>query len=199
MGEKNRRNQQDGTTMTTLSDNLLLEQIRAGDIESFDTLFHRHYDRVYGLLFRLLGNRDEAEDMTQEVFLKLYQHAYRKKLFKRQREHNIGAWLYRVATNMGYNEIRSRQRRWQRNLVLVPDPKGSPAAEQEVEQRERETAVRAALAQLSERQVQLLLMRQMDFSYAECAEACDIAPSSVGTLLARASQAFRLAYEVQIK
>jgi RNA polymerase sigma-70 factor, ECF subfamily len=199
MGEKNRRNQQDGTTMTTLSDNLLLEQIRAGDIESFDTLFHRHYDRVYGLLFRLLGNRDEAEDMTQEVFLKLYQHAYRKKLFKRQREHNIGAWLYRVATNMGYNEIRSRQRRWQRNLVLVPDPKGSPAAEQEVEQRERETAVRAALAQLSERQVQLLLMRQMDFSYAECAEACDIAPSSVGTLLARAAQAFRLAYEAQIK
>jgi RNA polymerase sigma-70 factor, ECF subfamily len=197
MGEKNRRNQQDEITMTTLSDNLLLEQIGAGDIESFDTLFHRHYDRVYGLLFRLLGNRGEAEDMTQEVFLKLYQHAYRKKLFKRQREHNIGAWLYRVATNMGYNEIRSRQRRWQRNLVLVPDPQGSPAAEQEVEQRERETAVRAALAQLSERQVQLLLMRQMDFSYAECAAACDIAPSSVGTLLARAAQAFRQAYEAQ--
>ncbi|MFO7539884.1 MAG: sigma-70 family RNA polymerase sigma factor [Chloroflexota bacterium] len=184
--------------MTALSDNVLLEQIRTGDQASFDTLFHRHYDRVYGLLFRLLGNRGEAEDMTQEVFLKLYNHAFRKKLFGRKREHNIGAWLYRVATNMGYNEIRSRQRRWQRNTVLVPDPAGSPAAEQEVERRERETAVRAALAQLPERQVQLLLMRQMDFTYAECAAACDISPNSVGTLLARAAQAFRLAYEAQL-
>lgn len=185
--------------MTALSDNRLLEQIEAGDQESFDAIFHRHYDRVYGLLFRLLGNRGEAEDMTQEVFLKLYNHAYRKKLFRQQREHNIGAWLYRVATNMGYNEIRSRQRRWQRNTVLVPDPAGSPAAEQEVERRERETAVRAALAQLPERQVQLLLMRQMDFTYAECAEACGIAPSSVGTLLTRAAQAFRHAYEAQTR
>jgi RNA polymerase sigma-70 factor, ECF subfamily len=199
MGEGTQEKQQDNADMTALSDNALLEQIKAGDQESFETLFHRHYDRVYGLLFRLLGNRGEAEDMTQEVFLKLYHHAYRKKLFGQQREHNIGAWLYRVATNIGYNEIRSRQRRWQRNTVLVPDPAGSPAAEQEVEQRERETAVRAALAQLPERQVQLLLMRQMDFTYAECAEACGIAPSSVGTLLARAAQAFRQAYEAQTR
>jgi RNA polymerase sigma-70 factor, ECF subfamily len=199
MEDGTQNKQQDDATMTALSDNRLLEQIEAGDQESFDAIFHRHYDRVYGLLFRLLGNRGEAEDMTQEVFLKLYNYAYRKKLFGQQREHNIGAWLYRVATNMGYNEIRSRQRRWQRNTVLVPDPAGSPAAEQEVERRERETAVRAALAQLPERQVQLLLMRQMDFTYAECAEACDIAPSSVGTLLGRAAQAFRHAYETQTR
>ena len=100
-------------TVTTLSDNLLLERVGQGDIDSFDALFHRHYDRIYGLLFRLLGNRVEAEDLTQEVFMKLYHHAYgkkslRQKLFSRQREHNLSAWLYRVATNMGYNAIRGR-------------------------------------------------------------------------------------------
>jgi hypothetical protein len=42
--------------------------------------------------------------------------------FARQREHNVGAWLYRTATNMGYNELRSRSRRWRRDTVLLPDP-----------------------------------------------------------------------------
>ncbi len=183
--------------MTALSDNVLLERARDGDAASFDTLFYRHYDRVYGLLFRLLGNRAEAEDLTQEVFLKLHRYAFTDKLFSRQREHNLSAWLYRVATNMGYNAIRSRKRLWQRNMVLVPDPQGSPTAEQEVERRETQTAVRRTLAQLPERQVQLLLMRQMGFSYAECATACDVAPGSVGTLLARAAKAFRQAYEAE--
>ncbi len=188
----------EGNLVTTLSDNLLLERISQGDTASFDSVFHQHYDRVYGLLFRLVGNRGEAEDLTQEVFLKLYNHAYRKRLFGRSREHNIGAWLYRVATNTGYNAIRGRQRLWQRNTELVPDPQGSPAAEKEAERREVETAVRRTLSQLQPRQVQLLLMRQMDFSYADCAAAVGVAPGSVGTLLARAAKAFRDAYEAEV-
>jgi RNA polymerase sigma-70 factor, ECF subfamily len=187
-----------GTDVTSLSDNLLLEQIGQGDVASFEALFHQHYDRVYGLLFRLLGNRDEAEDVTQELFLKLHDHAFSGRFLQRNREHNIGAWLYRTATNMGYNAIRGRQRRWQRNTLLVPDPQGSPGADKEVEQRERETAVRQTLAKLPERDTQLLLMRQMGFSYAECAEAVGVAPSSVGTLLARAAAAFKQAYEESV-
>ncbi len=187
-----------GTDVTSLSDNLLLEQIGQGDVASFEALFHQHYDRVYGLLFRLLGNRDEAEDVTQEVFLKLHDHAFSRRFLGRNREHNVGAWLYRTATNAGYNAIRGRQRRWQRNTLLVPDPQGSPGADKEVEERERETAVRQTLAKLPERDTQLLLMRQMGFSYAECAAAVDVAPGSVGTLLARAAAAFKQAYEEEI-
>ncbi len=167
----------------------------AGDQASFDTIFHQHYDRVYGLLFRLVGNRVEAEDLTQEVFLKLYNHAFAKRVFKRNREHNLGAWLYRVATNMGYNAIRSRKRLWQRNVWLVPDADDTPRPDAEVEKLETQTAVRQTLAKLPKRDVQLLLMRQMGFSYAECAAACDVAPSSVGTLLARAAKAFEKAYK----
>lgn len=187
-----------GQDVTSLTDNLLLEQIEQGDVASFEALFHQHYDRVYGLLFRLLGNRAEAEDVTQEVFLKLHNHAFNRSFLRRNREHNIGAWLYRTATNAGYNAIRGRQRRWQRNTLLVPDPQGIPGADKEVEQRERETAVRATLAKLPERQTQLLLMRQMGFSYAECAAAIGVAPGSVGTLLARAAAAFKQAYEEEV-
>lgn len=185
--------------MTTLSDNLILTRITAGDMDTFDSVFHEQYDRIYGVLFRLVGNRGEAEDLTQEVFLKLYDHAFTKKRFNFKRENNIGAWLYRVATNMGYNEIRNRQRRWQRNLHLVPDPAGSPSSESEVSKRETAVKVRQALSQLPERQVQLLVLRQMDMSYAECAEICEVAPGSVGTLLARAAKAFKQAYEEEEK
>ena len=193
-------NEDQGDDVAALTDNLLLERIRQGDTASFETLFYRHYDRVYGLLFRLVGSRGEAEDLSQEAFLKLYRHAFSKRPlgknpFKSGQEQNISAWLYRVAMNLGYDALRVRRRRQERDTVLLPDPQGSPGAEREVERREEQTAVRAALARLTQRQVQLLLLRQMDFSYAECAAVCDVAPGSVGTLLARAARDFRAAYE----
>jgi len=189
-----------GVDVTALTDSLLLERIRQGDTTSFETLFYRHYDRVYGLLFRLVGNRVEAEDLTQEAFLKLYRHAFSKRPFAKPKpgpakEQNISAWLYRVATNLGYDALRSRRRSQERDTLLLPDSQGSPAAEKEVELREQRTAVRTALARLPQRQGQLLLLRQMGLSYAECAAICDVAPGSVGTLLARAAKAFREVYE----
>jgi len=184
--------------LTTLSDSLLLERIGDGDIASFDALFFRHYDRIYGLLFRLVGNRVEAEDLTQEAFLKLYDHAFAKRRFNGRRDHNVGAWLYRVATNLGYNLLRSRKRRWRRNLLLVPDPGGDAGSDREVERRETQAAVRAALVKLPRQQTQLLLLRQMGLSYAECADACGVAASSVGTMLRRAAAAFRVAFLEEI-
>jgi RNA polymerase sigma-70 factor, ECF subfamily len=186
--------EKDSSPVALLSDDLLLEGVARGDAASFETLFYRHYDRVYGLLFRLLGNRVEAEDVTQEVFLKLH-----RQRFAAGREHNVSAWLYQVATNLGYNAIRSRKRLWQRNVHMVPEPmdtRNDPAIKVEQRQNRAETLarVRAALASLPERQSQLLLLRQMGLSYAELAEACQVAPGSVGTLLARAAKAFRDVY-----
>lgn len=181
----------ESNSVTTLSDSLLLERTAQGDMAAFEALFYRHYDRVYGLLFRLVGNRGEAEDLTQEVFLKLY-----RRHFASGREHNVSAWLYRVATNMGYNAIRGRRRRWQRNTMLVPDAseqRDTPA--ETVARQETQNAVRATLARLSPRDSQLLLLRQMGLSYAELAAVCEVAPGSVGTLLRRAAEAFREAYD----
>lgn len=177
--------------MTAISDSLLLQRIEDGDADSFEVLFYRHYDRVYGLLFRLLGNRVEAEDVTQELFLKLY-----RRPLSGKREHNLTSWLYRAATNMAYNQIRSRKRRWGRNRWLVPDSsdeRGDPG--QRMAREETRSAVRQALRGLPQRQTQLLILREMGFSYAELAEACDVKPGSVGTLLGRAAEAFRRAYQ----
>ncbi len=173
-----------------LSDTALLARVARGDAVSFETLFHRHYDRVYGLLFRLVGDRAEAEDLTQEVFLKLHDRAGDRPVGDAE---NVGGWLYRVAMNRGFNALRDRKRFWQHNLYLVPAAEG-PDTEREVVRLEEQAAVRVALARLPERDAQLLLLRQMGFSYAELAAACGVAPGSVGTLLSRAAEAFRRAY-----
>ena len=185
----------EGEAVTAISDNILLERAGRGDEASFEALFYRHYDRVYGLLFRLLGNRTEAEDVTQEVFLKLYHQPFRGR-----RQHNVGGWLYRVATNMGYNHLRGARRRRGRDIRLVPDATDEPVRPADrVIQEETKALVRATLARLPQRQTQLLLLRQMGLSYSELATACDVAPGSVGTLLSRAAQAFRVAYEEETR
>lgn len=153
----------------------------------FEALFLQHYDRVYGLLYRLVGERSEAEDLAQEVFWQLYRQPPRQ-----ADDSNISAWLYRVALNKGYNALRSRRRRWRWNWWLLPETSADPT--QEADARAEVVQVRRALSRLPQRDVQLLLLRQMDFSYADLAQVCQVAPTSVGALLARASRAFRTAY-----
>jgi len=172
-----------------LSDALLLEGLRQGDQASFEALFHRHYQRVYYLLYRLVGNRQEAEELAQDVFMRLYQRPLR-------RGNNVGGWLYRVATNMGYNALRGKKRRGRREEAVMADtPLTAPSAAAEGERRATRAEVRTTLARLKPRQGQLLLLRQMGFSYKELAVVLGVSPNSIGTLLARAEKAFRKAYE----
>ena len=172
------------------TDALLLEGFRQGDQASFEALFHRHYNRVYHLLYRLMGNREEAEELAQEVFIKLYQRPLR-------RGDNVGGWLYRVATNMAYNALRSEKRRGRReDAVAAETPLSAPSAAAEYQRRASRQAVRETLTRLTPRQGQLLLLRQMGFSYKELAELLGVSPNSIGTLLARAERAFRKAYQV---
>ena len=173
-----------------LTDNELLKRLDRGDSASFEALFERHYDRVYGLLFRLVGTRAEAEDLLQEVFLKLYQRP------PTAADSNISAWLYRVATNSGYNAIRNGRRQGARDTLLLSlnDEASLPTPEQTAVARETAAEVRDALAKLRPEQAQLLLLRHMGLSYAELAEACDLNPKSVGKLLSRAGEAFRRVY-----
>lgn len=176
-------------TVAMVSDALLVQRFRdEGDVASFEELFHRHYDRVYGLLYRLVGTRQEAEDIAQEVFLRLYNRPM-------SRADNVAGWLYRVATNLGYNALRGNQRREgrERNSALQTEP--APSAESAASRREQQRKVRAALAKLPPRSAQMLVLRQMDFSYQEVADIVGVAPGSVGTLLNRAAEGFRKVYE----
>ncbi len=74
--------------------------------ERFDDLFLAHYSRIVAILYRMLGDRARAEDLANETFLKLYRHPLRH-----QPDGNVSGWLYRTATNLGIDALRSTARR----------------------------------------------------------------------------------------
>ena len=174
--------------MNTDSDEQLLARLRQRDEAAFEDLFVRYYGQVYRVVYRLTGTREGAEDLAQETFLALYDQPPRL-----EPGTSLAAWLCRVVLNRGYNVLRGERRASQR---LERTTSSSPQTDPHTEalRAEERTRVRAALAQLPERQGKLLLLRYSGLSYAEIATVLDVAPGSIGTLLARAERAFIAAY-----
>jgi RNA polymerase sigma-70 factor (ECF subfamily) len=158
----------------------------------FEAVFQQHWPRLVALLFRLTGDRDEAEDLALEVFWRFHNSPS-----VRENSQDPGGWLYRVATRLGYNALRSRKRRGryeQEAGEQAADPYTQPALESQVEQRQERERVRKVLARMRPRSAQLLILRHSGLSYAEMAAALGTAPGSVGTLLARAEKEFEKLY-----
>jgi RNA polymerase sigma factor (sigma-70 family) len=166
------------------------------DEEAFEAVFTRYYPLVYKLAYNCTGQRDEADDIAQEVFLRFYNtppHA--------TGEIERRAWLCRVTTNLGLNALRSRQRRIYHE-ERASDATQQPALidtiqlnpEQHAIANEQAAFIRSVLAELPERQQTYILLRNIGLSYAEMAKATGVAPASVGSLLARAEREFRRRY-----
>lgn len=178
------------------SEPVLTTAQETGDEADFEEAFRRHYPTVYRVLLRLTGSPDEAEDLAQEVFLRLLQRPA-----PRGDDANLGGWLYRVASNLGFNALRARRRgrsrllRWARleppTTTQLPDPAA------DVERDDAAAAVRAALAELRERDRTALVLRYSGVSYAEIAVALGVRANSVGTILVRAERALRARYLAQ--
>jgi len=133
--------------------------------------------------------------VAQQVFLRLYRRP------PKACGTSLGAWLHRVALNLGYNTLRSRRRqeRYEGIIHLLSQEMDPKPLERESEiriaQEEMKRQVRATLARLKKRQAAILVLRYSGKSYREIAEVLKVSPSSVGTLLARAERAFREVYE----
>jgi RNA polymerase sigma-70 factor, ECF subfamily len=163
---------------------------RVSSQEGFESIFHTYYGRVFALAYRLVGSAQEAEDIAQEAFLRLY-----LRPLPSGREHNVAGWLLTVAANLGYNRLRSGRRRQERENRLASTAGQAEDPDEAVVTADVADRVRKTLSRLPERQAQILLLRHSGLSYAEVATAMKVAPGSVGTLLARAERAFRAAYD----
>lgn len=169
--------------MHETDDNLLLRW-RAGDAAAYEVLFTRCYPLVFRAARTLLGDA-EADDLAQEALLALYRQPPAAGA-------SVVAWLCRVALNRGRNLLRGERRAAARAALLLP---ANPADPQDLAVMADERAgVRRALARLPERQAQVLALRHAGLSYAQVAAALDLAPGSIGTLLARAERAFAEIY-----
>jgi RNA polymerase sigma-70 factor (ECF subfamily) len=163
----------------------------------FEALFLEHWDSVYRILRRLVGDPAEAEDLALEAFLRLYRHNQ-----KGAKVENAGGWLYHVATHLGLNSIRDWKRREGYELTagryaLEETARLSPA--DILAQEEERQQVRLVLARMNERQSQLLILRHSSFSYKEIASALNLAPASIGPLLVRAEREFEKQYRALAK
>lgn len=183
---------------TTISNAKLIAQLQAGDEASFEALFLRHYERLHDIAFRLVGNKEDAEDIVQQVFLKLY---HSPECIKIQNdETNVVGWLYRVAVNEGYNALRGNKRRvsWHEKFArlwpFISVSANDPA--QLAESQDAQARVRQILAEMKPREAKLLLLRHSGLSYKELAVALNIAPSSVGSLLTQAKRKFAQKYRL---
>ncbi|MBE3580787.1 MAG: sigma-70 family RNA polymerase sigma factor [Thermoanaerobacteraceae bacterium] len=158
------------------------------ELFEFEGLFQTYYSGVYRWLYYLLGERTAAEDLAQEVFLKLYCQPPGDKS-------NLRGWLRRVAANLAYNYLRSEERRRRREEGEVfKEARGVIALEEALLREEEARRVRNCLAQLSPRERLCLLLRQEGYSYAEIASIIQVDKNSVGTILARARRHFVTLY-----
>jgi RNA polymerase sigma factor (sigma-70 family) len=158
----------------------------------FKQVFLDNYSRIVAVLIRLLGDRMRAEEVANDAFLKLYQQPG-----LREGKANISGWLYRTATNLGIDGLRSSARRGRYEEAASSDRQRNSSLEGPLEDlivEERRSRVRAVLASIKPTQAQLLILRASGLSYRELAEVLDVKQSGIGTMLNRAEAEFRQCY-----
>ena len=147
----------------------------------FSSIYQEHFPAVFRFGFRLLGDTEQALDLSQEVFLKLYEGLNGKPAIR-----DIRSWLYRTAANLSYDWLR-RRRRYSHILRGGPEiGRVTRDIETEFISSEDSQAVRASLEQLGPRDRLLLTLYAEGLRYKEIAQAMGLRESSMGTLIARA-------------
>jgi RNA polymerase sigma-70 factor (ECF subfamily) len=174
-------------------------RVRDDDPAAFAELVELYNHRLITVLHHLLGRTEEAEDLAQEVFLRIYK--VRKKYRPRAK---FSTWLFTIANNLALNALRSRQRKPVVPLnvrdsgplgprpaeQLVRDRASQPA--QHVQQRELADIVRRAVEDLNERQRAAVVLNKFeDMNYAEIAEIMGLTTKAVKSLLSRARENLR--------
>ncbi len=176
----------------------LIDRWRAGDEGAFESLVRRHERRVFGLLMRMLGNREEAEDAAQDTFLNLHRHGHRFR-----REARFSTFVYRVAVNAALNRRRSLgrrrghmdklQQRAEAGLDLPASPRGPEDA---TAGGEIQVRVQQAIAELPPSlRAPLVLYDIEGLAYGEIAEVLEVAEGTVKSRIHRARHALRAALE----
>jgi RNA polymerase sigma-70 factor, ECF subfamily len=173
----------------------LMLEVRAGSAAAFEALVLRYQGRLINVLTHLVGNPDRAEELAQEVFLRVY---------RARKSYEPGAkfatWLFTIANHAASNALRSRSRRPEVNLpsrdsgplgakpmdVLLAASSGQMPTRL-LDKAELRRVVRLAVENLNERQRMAVLLNKFEgMSYAEIAKTMDLTPTAVKSLLTRA-------------
>ncbi len=187
-----------GVDWSQLSDAEIMLRVREGDDSGFSILIEKYRKQMVHFMFRMARNQAVAEELAQEVFLRVYRsrQTYRA-------EAKFSTWLYRIATNLGVNHARdTKYERTAQNVYLdQPDPEtgtspdvadSSLSVEQELVREERMRAIRKHVMALPERQRSAVLMHKyQEMDYKEIGQVLKLSESATKSLLFRAYQTLR--------
>jgi RNA polymerase sigma-70 factor, ECF subfamily len=179
-------------------DSAVVSAFLAGEERAFQELVERYQTRLLNFIFRTIGDRERAEDLVQEVFIRVYRHIHR---FDRSKK--FSTWVYTIASNLAKNELRNRSRN---PLVLFQTMKGSAREDDDrplqfedttarpddlYRKRHLRELVEETVAQLPEHHRQVFVLRELEGkSYEEIAEITDCNLGTVKSRLNRARNAF---------
>jgi RNA polymerase sigma factor (sigma-70 family) len=157
--------------------------------DELERLYKSTYAAVVRFLYRKVWDADRAEDLAQEVFIRAMAH----------RPEKPRAWVFAVAANLARDEARAAVRRKKHLTLLTNDPvpmsTPEPGVDETLEADERKAQVNQALAALSPRDREVLLLWDAGMSYPEIAEQTGLAVGAIGTTLARARKRLLEAYD----
>jgi len=173
----------DGTPEPSDADATLIAAVAAGDADAFEELVRKYERRVLSTAYRYLGDRAAAEDVAQEIFLKVWRRA---RSFKGRS--SFSTWLYRIAVNQCLNFREKRRRRRGEPLdERIADTRPGPAERHEAETTSR--LVREAMDGLPRKQRMALILSKFEGrSYKEIAQIMGVSLASVESLIFRARQ-----------
>ena len=186
----------------TRSDVQLMLDVKAGDEQSFDLLLHRYRTPLVNFLYRMVRSREQAEDLAQEVFIRVY----------RARDEYVPSakfttWLFRIATNLALNSLRDHRHEKldiSMDAPVVADAEDGdekpfevadkhPTIEQELVEEARKKMIRHAIEKLPEKQrAAVLLHKYQELDYAEIAKILSCSESALKSLLFRAYETLRV-------
>jgi len=175
----------------------LMARIAEGDEYAFEILVHRHQTSILNLIYRFIGDRTQAKDLAQEVFIRVWQAA---KTYKP--EAKFTTWIYRITANLCFNELKSaRRKKWFSFNWSDEDGEhtfeetlsdSAPSAEDLLLEKERSRQISDALQSLPDNQrMALVLKRYDDLSYQEIAKVIGCSVSAIESLLVRAKRSLQ--------
>lgn len=176
--------------MSQISEKEIIERVLGGDANAFEELVLRYEGTVYNLALRMVSNREDAADMTQETFIKAY-----NSLSPFRGDSKFSVWLYRICSNVCLDFLRSKSRRPQTSLASldddddvqldIPDPAAGP--EEQLMKKLSMQSVSEGLERLPDKQRQILAMREIGgMSYAEIGQALSLEEGTVKSRIFRA-------------
>lgn len=185
----------DGYAVVPVDEATWVSRAKEGDQAAFEAIFQRYERQIYGFIYRMMSNAEDANDLTQECFIRAY-----KALPQTSEDLNVSAWLHRIASNACLDVLRRRQRiRWlpweshKHEQLLHGKPIDDP--ERNVISGETREFVQAVLSQMTPRNRLALVLREFEgMSCEDIGQVMGLSRSAVKSVLFRGREEFRKIY-----